>query len=136
MQLDKLNQPLGTFCSKMKFQIQRVPVTFTVTMSKMLLVISQVIRSWQNSRHLLMEPLLPDIPKDKFTTSWLKQILLYQSPYFQKDIMSPEERVLEQFWSVIKHVHHSPPTQLLARSAHWKKSYLVTYNILLPDQPS
>lgn len=47
----------------MKFQIQRAPVTFTVTMSKMLLVISQVIRSWQNSRHLLMEPLLPTSPR-------------------------------------------------------------------------
>lgn len=93
----------------MKFQIQRVSVTFTVTMSKMLLVISQLIRSCQKGRHLLMELLLPDIPKDKFTTSWLKEIMFYQSPYFKKGIMSSEAMLLEYCCSVITHGYHLPP---------------------------
>lgn len=75
----------------MKFQIQRVPVTFTVTMSTMLLVISQLIRSWQKGRHLLMKLLLPDIPKDKFTTLWLKTNHILSEPIFLK--------VYYEFWS-------------------------------------
>lgn len=87
-------------------------------MSKMFFVISQLIRSWQKGRHFLMEPLLSAIPKDKFTTSWLKQILFLQNPYFRQGILGCGERLPEYCCSLVMHGYHStsPPVPVLVIS--------------------